>query len=207
MSSGADTVGSWAATVTATDAAGTRPRGNAIAPAVLVVTGASGAGKSTLVRQLATLEVPGVGCYEFDTIGIPSEAEILTRFGSGEAFQAWALDQWIGRLVDNADQVELAVLDAQVRPRAALDTLARHGVARGAVLLVDCAYDERNERLRGPRNQPELATTQMDGWAAYLRGQADALDVPVLDTTGTTPEAGLAALRAHVTALLGTRRD
>ena len=50
-------------------------------PAILVVTGASGAGKSTLVRGLAALELPGVGCYEFDTIGIPSEAEITARLG------------------------------------------------------------------------------------------------------------------------------
>jgi hypothetical protein len=26
----------------------------------------------------------------------------------------------------------------------------------------------------------------MDSWAAYLRGQADALDVPVVDTTALT---------------------
>jgi len=172
------------------------------APAILVVTGASGAGKSTLVRRLAALGLPGVGCYEFDTIGIPSAAEIAARFGGGEGFQAWALDAWVGRLARNDDRVAAAVLDASVRPRAALDALARHGIARGAVVLVDCDYAERNARLRGPRGQPELATAQRDGWAAYLRGQADALDVPVVDTTGARPEASLVALRAHVDALL-----
>ena len=171
-------------------------------PAILVVTGASGAGKSTLVRGLAALELPGVGCYEFDTIGIPSEAEIAARFGNGERFQAWALDAWVDRLARNDDRVAVAVLDAQVRPRAARDALVRHGVARGAVVLVDCAYEERNARLRGPREQPELATAQMDGWAAYLRGQADALDIPVLDTSTATPAAGVAALREHVIRLL-----
>jgi hypothetical protein len=172
-------------------------------PAVLVVTGASGAGKSTLVRGLAALGLPGVGCYEFDTIGIPAAAEIATRFGSGEAFQAWALGAWLGRLTRNEDRVAVAVLDAQVRPRAALDAFARHGVARGAVVLVDCGYAERNARLRGPRGQPELAAAQMDGWAAYLRGQADALDVAVVDTTAASLEEGVTALRAQVTRLLG----
>ncbi|MFL5617442.1 MAG: hypothetical protein ACJ79A_03500 [Gemmatimonadaceae bacterium] len=171
-------------------------------PAVIVVTGASGAGKSTLVRGLAALGLPDVGCYELDSIGVPSSAEIVARFGSGEAFQAWALDEWIARLARNADRVRVAVLDASVRPRAALDTLARHGVVSGAVVLVDCAYGERNARLRGPRGQPELATPLMDTWAAYLRGQADALDVPVLDTTGATPHAGVAALNEYVAALL-----
>ena len=68
------------------------------APAILVVTGAAGAGKTTLVGRLAALGLPGVGCYHFDAIGIPSAAEMAARFGSGEAFQAWALDEWVARL-------------------------------------------------------------------------------------------------------------
>ena len=75
-------------------------------------------------------------------------------------------------------------------------------MARAAVVLVDCAYDERNERLRGPRGQPELATMQMDCWAAYLRGQTDALDLPVIDTTAVSPDEGAATLRTHLAALL-----
>ena len=54
---------------------------------------------------------------------------------------------------------------------------------------MDCDYAERNARLRGPRGQPELATAQMDGWAAYLRGQADALGLPVIDTSRPIDEA------------------
>jgi hypothetical protein len=101
--------------------------------------------------------------------------------------------------------VSVAVLDAQVRPSAALDALARHGVVRGRVVLVDCGYAERNARLRGPRGQPELATADMDCFAAYMRGQADALHLPVVDTTGASPEESLAELRRHVDALSASR--
>lgn len=174
-------------------------------PAVLVVTGASGAGKSTLVGLLDALALPGVRCHEFDTIGIPSPEEIEARFGGGEGFQAWALDVWMERLARNDDGAALAVLDAQVRPGAVRQAFARHGVAFGHIVLVDCAYEERNARLRGPRGQPELATPRMDTWAAYLRGQADALGLPVLDTTGAAPEAGRDQLRDHVAALLAAR--
>lgn len=52
---------------------------------------------------------------------------------------------------------------------------------------------------------PELATAQMDGWAAYLRGQADALDVPVLDTTALPVEEGVAFLRECIEALPTSR--
>jgi len=57
------------------------------------------------------------------------------------------------------------------------------GARSWRVVLADCGHDERNARLHGPRAQPELATRDMDCWAAYLRGQADALGLHVLDTS------------------------
>jgi hypothetical protein len=171
-------------------------------PAVLVVVGASGAGKSTLIRGLAALALPGVICHHFDTLGVPAPEEIAARFGGGEAWQAWALDQWMQRLTRNDDAAALVVLDAQVRPHAALASLRRYRIARGRVVLVDCGYAERNARLRGPRRQPELATPDMDRFAAYMRGQADALDLPIIDTTGRTEGACLTELRRHTDELL-----
>jgi len=50
-------------------------------------------------------------------------------------------------------------------------------------VLLDCSSDVRAARLRGPRQQPELATDRMDHWAVYLRGQADALNLAVIDTS------------------------
>ena len=174
------------------------------APAVLVVVGASGAGKSTLTRGLAALGLPGVTCHHFDTLGVPTPKEIAARFGGGEAWQAWALDQWMRRLARNDDASALAVLDAQVRPHAAVLALNQHNIARRRVVLVDCGYAERNARLRGPRGQPELATPDMDCFAAYLRGQADALDLPIIDTTGRPEGACLAELRRHAEGLLAS---
>jgi len=56
------------------------------------------------------------------------------------------------------------------------------------VVLFDCSAEVRTARLCGTRGQPELATPRMDSWAAYLRGQADALGLPIVDTTKLTIE-------------------
>src|SRR5438093_1112054 len=56
----------------------------------------------------------------------------------------------------------------------------------------------RHARLVGPRGQPELSNSQMDCWAAYLRGQADALNLPVIDTTDLGIDAAVDALVPYV---------
>lgn len=52
------------------------------------------------------------------------------------------------------------------------------------IVLIDCDHEERRRRLREERRQPELDHRDIYCWAAYLRGQADALGAEVLDTTG-----------------------
>ena len=152
-------------------------------PAILVLTGASGAGKTTLVHALDALRLPGVGGYFFDSIGVPSPEEMVRRFGSGDGWQSAMTEEWIARLLRNDDGVRVAVLDGQVRASMARDHLVRLGAPRWQIALADCGHAERNARLHGPRAQPELATGDMDCWAAYLRGQADALGLPVIDTS------------------------
>src|SRR5262249_50551995 len=62
----------------------------------------------------------------------------------------------------------------------------------------DCSPEVRATRLCGPRGQPELATARMDTWAAYLRGEANALGLPVIDTTALTVAEATQELRALV---------
>ncbi|HEX8693508.1 MAG TPA: hypothetical protein VF746_13885 [Longimicrobium sp.] len=175
-------------------------------PALLVVTGASGAGKTTLVRELEALRLPGVGCYQLDSIGVPSPEEMERRWGGPGQWQAHATEYWVERLLRNDDGVEVAVFDGQTRPSEVRAALERLGVRHARIVLVDCGHDERNERLRGPRGQPELACGQMDCWAAYLRGQADALGLPIVDTAGRSVGEAVAELAAHVRELAALRR-
>ncbi len=164
-----------------------------------MVTGASGAGKTTLVRALETRALAGVSCHYLDALGIPS-AEVMERdYGGGAAWQEATTRIWIERLSSLTNRV--AVLDGQTRPSAVRAAFRDAGLDHGAIVLIDCAGGERYRRLAGPRGQPELASEEMDTWAAYLRGQADALDLPIIDTTSLTPEAALDQLVALVQSL------
>lgn len=152
---------------------------------VLVVTGASGAGKTAAVQALDARRIPGVRCFFFDSIGVPS-AEVMERdYGGGERWQALATADWLARLGGLPDNVRVAVLDGQTRPSFVFDAADRAAPRAVHVVLLDCASNVRVARLVGPRQQPGLATAQMDNWAVYLRGQADALNLGVIDTTNT----------------------
>jgi RNase adaptor protein for sRNA GlmZ degradation len=152
---------------------------------IVVVTGASGAGKTATVAALEASAGPGVQYFHFDSIGVPS-VEVMERdFGGPEQWQAWATNEWICRLAALTD-VRVAVLDAQTRPSIVFAAATADVSWHPHVVLFDCSPEVRAARLRGPRNQPELVTARMDSWAAYLRGQADALGLPIIDTTDLT---------------------
>jgi len=153
---------------------------------ILVVTGASGAGKSATVKALEARGVPAVHCAYFDSIGVPTDEVMERDYGGGEQWQASATAEWLTRLSRLPEDVSVAVLDGQTRPSFVFAAAARAAPATVHVVLLDCSSDVRTARLCGPRQQPELANVRMDHWAAYLRGQADALKLSVIDTTALT---------------------
>jgi hypothetical protein len=170
-------------------------------PAILVVTGASGVGKTTLVHALEARAIPGVRCYYFDSVGVPSTAQMMAVHGSPQAWQVATAHQWIARLAANPDGCSVAVLEGQVRPSLIYQAFAEQDVRHGRVLLLECEPGLRDGRLRELRRQPELATATMTAWAAYLRGQADALGLPVLDTGACNQEQATEQLVAQVRGL------
>jgi energy-coupling factor transporter ATP-binding protein EcfA2 len=171
-------------------------------PAILVVTGASGVGKTTLVHALQARAIAGVRCYHFDSVGIPSTAQMMAVYGSPQAWQVATTHQWIARLAANPDQCTIAVLEGQVRPSLIYQAFAEQDVRHGRVLLLECESGLRDTRLRELRRQPEAANASMTAWAAYLRGQADALGLPVLDTGACSLEQATEQLATQIRALL-----
>ena len=159
-----------------------------MASRVVVVTGASGAGKTTVVTRLAARNIAGVTCAFFDSVGVPPPEEMPPDW------QEKTTTEWIRRLA--REPADIAVLDGQTRPTFALRAFTEVGV-RGGVVLFDCTREVRKARLVA-RGQPELATDDMHAWAAYLCGQADALGLPVIDTSGLGIEQATDALLAYV---------
>jgi hypothetical protein len=84
----------------------------------------------------------------------------------------------------------------------ALEVLNQESIVYAEIVLVDCDPVKRNERLRTDRSQPELANPQMDCWAAYLRGQADALKLSVIDTSNDSLKKSAVELEVLVRNLL-----
>jgi hypothetical protein len=153
---------------------------------IVVVTGASGAGKTAAVAALESRGVAGVRCFYFDSIGVPSVDVMERDFGSGEEWQEHATAQWLSRLHQLPDDVHFAVLDGQTRPSFVFGAADRAPMSILHVVLFDCSPDIRNARLHSPPGQADLASEQMTNWATYLRGQANALRLPVIDTTQQT---------------------
>jgi uncharacterized protein YPO0396 len=171
-------------------------------PAVLVVTGASGSGKTTLVDAIQARALAGVRCYHFDSIGVPSVGRMMAEYGSPQAWQVATTRRWIETLAANADAARVAILEGQMRPDVVEEAFTSSGIERGRILLVDCAPEVQAARLRGTAHEERL-TPQMTTWAAYLRGQADALRLPVLDTTGLSVAEAADQVAAQALALLG----
>lgn len=168
---------------------------------ILVVTGASGAGKTAAVEELEAHALPGVRCFHFDSIGVPTAEAMERDHGGPEAWQEWATNQWVARLAALGDGTRVAVLDAQTRPSNVFAAPGAGTAWRAHVILLDCSPAVRAARLRGPRRQGELATSRMESWAAYLRGQADALGLQVIDTSGLTVAETVHRLEAAVRGL------
>jgi len=151
---------------------------------VVFLVGASGAGKTTVaecLRDDPTFE--GV-CYFFDSVGVPTAEEFAAMEDEGRSWQVETTHAWIERLAGTPGK--LAILEGQTTP-ACVEEKARGTLASWQTILLDCTPGVRLERLTA-RGRPKLANHQMDCWAAYLAGQADALHLPKIDTSEMTVE-------------------
>lgn len=150
--------------------------------ALYFVTGSSGSGKTTLLRRVVAEHYPGLATFHVDALGTTSRARL-----------------WVERAASaDGNDLPLFAVDGQERPHLVLEAARDAGLEHVRVVLIDCTHDERRRRLHEDRNQPELDHLDMYAWAAYLRGQADALGLEVIDTTNQPEDASAKALAASI---------
>lgn len=166
-------------------------------PAILILTGASGAGKTALTLRLSEQEIAGVECINCDRVKIDD-----SKTKDPSDYQASILTYWLSHQRNLERRIDLALLDTQIRPHRAREVLRETGILHSEIVLIDCDPEKRNARLHRERGQPELANPQMDCWATYLRGQADASNLPIIDTSDDSINKSLESLRGIVKELL-----
>ena len=161
--------------------------------ALYFITGSSGSGKTTLLRGVVKSIHPNLAAYHFDDLGVPSPEEMRIKWGGPDQWQAINARHWIDK-VAQLEKPGLVVLEGQVRPTIMLDAARQVGLTAIHITLVDCSHEKRQRRLVENRLQPELDKLDMYAWAAYLRGQADALKLEIIDTTSLSLDEGIQML-------------
>jgi len=138
-----------------------------MANAIFFLTGSSGSGKTSLLNNIAKHLPSDVSHHHIDDGNI-------------------TLEKLVAIAIDSSAQI--AILEGSKKPTDVLDAAKMAKVSRLKIVLIDCEREERKRRLVEVRKQPELDNFDIYAWAAYLRGQADALGLEVFDTTSAVIE-------------------
>ena len=166
-------------------------------PMIIFITGASGVGKTTLLNRFCRGKNNKVACFHFDSIGVPSEQEMLTVYGSGSEWQKAMTYHWVQKFKQCLDK-ELILIEGQVNLTYIESALRGLGFYRYQIILVHCENHIRHQRLAGGRLQPELINSEMDNWSQFLKKQAVEKNAVILDTTELTQEQMLVWLKEYL---------
>ncbi len=164
---------------------------------LVILTGASGAGKTSIVQSIER-SYPGVHCLHFDSIGVPSHEEMISRYGSGEEWQRLMTTIWLKRIRNNYDQSNMILFEGQMKLSYIEQALKQYPIQNNSTILIDCNDEVRSERLRKERNQPELDNEKMMNWARYLRSEAQENLVQILDTGSQSLEESVAIIKTEL---------
>ncbi|MBV9181206.1 MAG: AAA family ATPase [Acidobacteria bacterium] len=152
----------------------------------VVLTGASGAGKTTIARSMGDLGLPNCEVHFFDSIGVPSVERMYRDYGPGQepggTWQRTMTLEWMRRIRTILDRGTSVVFEGQMRIAFVKEALAENQIRSAHLFLLDCDDTTRRERLQMERAQADLANREMMNWARYLREEAYAADIRVLDT-------------------------
>jgi len=157
---------------------------------IIFITGVSGAGKTAIVSQLEDdMKSNEVEFLYFDSVGIPSEEEMIQGYGSSEAWQEHITFEWIKHILDNYNDKQLVIIEGQVNIEFILEAFIFYNVEDYEIILINSPNEERHHRLLYNKKQAELINPQMDNWSLFLLNQAQNYTIPVLENNNSLEQA------------------
>lgn len=151
------------------------------------ITGASGSGKTTAVENLEKKNLPNIKTFYFDNIGVPSESEMIEKYGSGENWQKETTKRWVKEIKDNYLQDNTVILDGQMKIAFIEEACKEFGLENYEIILIDCSDEERKKRLES-RGQFELYNSDMINWSKYLRDETIKGGHKIIDNSDMSEE-------------------
>jgi GTPase SAR1 family protein len=171
-------------------------------PAILFISGASGVGKTTLAQQIYERSLQdGLVWLHPDGFGVPSVASMIQEAGSLERYQEKSTYRWVEYCLTNYPDKSVVVIDSQSNLQFIQNAFKHYQVWRSKVILIHCSQQQREQRLFQERQQPELASREMQKWADFLYQQALRLGVLILDTSAAPLQESIAYVEAEISKL------
>lgn len=158
---------------------------------IIFITGASGVGKTTLLNNLQKKHADKIKWefLKFDSVGVPSDEEMVRDFGSGENWQRQTTYDWIDKMVNKFADKDLIIIDGQANLEFIKAGFANQNFQRYQIVLIDCDQEIMVRRLIDERQQAWLASEDMKNWLKFLRNQAINFKTPTIDTSYISQEA------------------
>ncbi len=164
---------------------------------LVILTGASGSGKTTLAKAVA-IRRPDIEVFFFNSTGVPSLDEMISEYGSGEAWQCAKTLDWMTKVAPLNAGGSSVVLEGQMRISFIEEALVSAHIRSARIVLVDCDDRTRERRLNAERAQPDLSNHTMMDWARFLRDEAARGGHERLDTSNLDVAACVNRICQHI---------
>jgi thymidylate kinase len=151
-----------------------------VTPGLVAITGASGAGKTTTIERLRSFIEPRLlPTLCFDSLGVPSAAEMDAGWDNGRSWQKAMTWHWVVTAKQVFRTRPLVILEGSFDPQYAIAACHANRMPLRVVVLDVDPTTSRDRLVK--RGTSELATADMEGWARYLREQTQQLGGHIVD--------------------------
>lgn len=157
---------------------------------IVWLTGASGVGKTTLISNLEKKYSNSKDWefFKFDSVGVPSNEDMIRDYGSGENWQKEKTYEWIEKMVTGYSDKKFIVMDGQSNLEFIKTGFEKQNFTNYKIILIDCEQDVMVKRLVDQRQQAWLASDDMKNWLKFLRNQAETTGAAIIETSNLAPD-------------------